>query len=524
MIKIIKRLIFFISSGFLLTGCDKDFVEVNTNPYAIPAVDPALLFAGAQRTHIGTWTAEHTIVQQFVTPYNTGANLGFSFNADIDGMSTPKWGEYNTSIKNMIHALNILGPNTDRVNLRSMIRIWKAQVFMGLVDDYGDVPYSEAGKGLSEKLFYPKYDDDAVIYDSLYKELKEGVAALSPTGGYVSADLFYGVNAPPSTKTTDGDVTTQIAKWKKLGNSLLLRLGMRYTKLNLAKAKSIVEEAFAGGVMTSNADNAFVKYDGTNYVEVDNNNLRSFSQYNYAAEPFVNQLKSTNDPRGKFILGTFADPGNPAAVPAVYDTVLNNQFGVPIGKTDAQLSIANGGRGGRGAGLNYSQMNIWSVASSAAPDFWVTYAQTSLLLAEAAYRGWSVGGVSAQTYYENAIAADMAAYSLYPVTTPIPASAVTAYINNPAVLYNATDALKLINTQYWIVNIRNGTEAFANFRRSGFPALTPNPIVGVLGSPGFARRLSYPDAEASANTANYNAASTAIGGDKLSSRVFWDIP
>jgi hypothetical protein len=82
----------------------------------------------------------------------------------------------------------------------------------------------------------------------------------------------------------------------------------------------------------------------------------------------------------------------------------------------------------------------------------------------------------------------------------------------------------LINTQYWIVNIRNGTEAFANFRRSGFPALTPNPIVGVLGSPGFARRLSYPDAEASANTANYNAAATAIGGDKLSSRVFWDTP
>lgn len=522
MIKIIKRLIFFISSIFLFAGCDKDFVEVNTNPYAIPSVDPALLFAGAQRTHLGTWTGEHTIVQHFVTPYNTGANLGFSFNADIDGMSTPKWGEYNGSIKNMIHALNLLGPTTTSINLKSMIRIWKAQVFMGLVDNYGDVPYSEAGKGLSDKLFFPKYDDDAAIYDSLYKELKEGIAALNPSGDFVSADLFYGVNAQPTVKTANA--TAQVAKWKKLGNSLLLRLGMRYTKINLAKAKSIAEEAFAAGVMTSNTDNAYVKYDGSIYLQNDNNNLRSFSQYNYAAEPFVNQLKSTNDPRGKFILGTFADPGNPAAVPAVYDTVLNNQFGVPIGKTDAQLSIANGGRGGRGAGLNYSQMNIWSVASSAAPDFWVTYAQTSLLLAEAAYRGWSVGGVSAKTYYENAIAADMAIYPLYPVTSAIPAAAVTAYINDPAVLYNATDALKLINTQYWIVNIRNGTEAFANFRRTGFPALTPNPVIGVLPSLGFVRRLSYPDAEASANTTNYNAAATAISGDKLSSRVFWDTP
>jgi Starch-binding associating with outer membrane len=522
MIKIIKRLTFFISSLFLFTGCDKDFVEVNTNPYAIPSVDPALLFAGAQRTHLGTWTGEHTIVQHFVTPYNTGANLGFSFNADIDGNSNAKWGEYNSSIKNMVHALYLLGSNTTQVNLRSMIRIWKAQVFMGMVDDYGDVPYSEAGRGLIDKLFFPKYDDDAAIYDDIYKELKEAIAALNASGGFVSADLFYGVNAQPTVKT--GDAAAQVAKWKKLGNSLLLRLGMRYTKINLAKAKSIVEEAFAGGVMTSNADNAYVKYDGTVYLQNDNNNLRSFSQYNYAAEPFVNQLKSTTDPRGKYILGTFADPGNPAAVPAVYDTVLNNQFGVPIGKTDAQLTIALGGRGPRGAGLNYSQVNIWSVASSAAPDFYVTYAQTALLLAEAAFRGWSVGGVSAQTYYENAIAADMAIYPLYPVTATIPAASVTAYINDPAVLYNATDALKLINTQYWIVNIRNGTEAFANFRRSGFPALTPNPIVGALGSLGFARRLSYPDAEASANTANYNAASTAIGGDKLSSRVFWDTP
>ena len=92
MIKIFKRLI-LISSVFFFAGCDKDFVEVNTNPYAITAIDPALLFAGAQRTHIGTWTAEHTIVQQFVVPYNTGANLGFSFNEDIDGNSNPKWDE-----------------------------------------------------------------------------------------------------------------------------------------------------------------------------------------------------------------------------------------------------------------------------------------------------------------------------------------------------------------------------------------------------------------------------------------------
>ena len=163
MIKIFNRVI-LISTVILFAGCDKDFVEVNTNPYAINSVDPALLFAGAQRTHLGNWTAEHTIVQQFVSPYNTGANDGFNFNNDIDGVSTPKWGEYNSNIKNMIQALTILGPTTTRVNLKNMIRIWKAQVFMGMVDAYGDVPYSEAGKAVTDVLFFPKYDDDAVIY------------------------------------------------------------------------------------------------------------------------------------------------------------------------------------------------------------------------------------------------------------------------------------------------------------------------------------------------------------------------
>ncbi len=518
MLKIFKPIVLIVCSGCFFTACDKDFAKINTNPYAINNIDPALIFAGAQRTHIGTWAAEHTIVQQFLGAYNTGANTGFNFNQDIDGVSTPKWGEYNSSIKNLVQALAILGPTTTRVNLRSMIRIWKAQIFMGLVDAYGDVPYFEAGMAVSDGVFYPKYDDDAAIYEDLYKELKEAIAELNAGSDFVSADLFYGTNAQPSTKT--GNATDQVAKWKKLGNSLLLRLGMRYSKLNPSKAQTIVAEAFAGGVMTSNADNAFVKNDGTTFTQADNAALRNFSQFNYAAEPFVNQLKSTSDPRAKFMIANYADPGaianntNP-------DTVLSNQYGVPPGITSDQiLAVGSPYRGARGSGLNYSQFNVNIVAGLGVPEFWVTYAQTSLLLAEAAKRGWIPGGdAAAQTHYENAIAADMAAYALYPGTTPIPASLVTAYIAHPAVAYDPAEALRLINTQYWIVNIRNGTEAFANYRRSGFPVLMANPFISTP-----IRRLSYPDVEGSANNANYTAAAEAIGGDKITSRVFWDTP
>src|SRR5690606_7686009 len=128
--------------------------------------------------------------------------------------------------------------------------------------------------------------------------------------------------------------------------------------------------------------------------------------------PFVDQLKSTNDPRGKYIVATFADPASVANDPNP-DTVLVNQFGAPIGVTNDQIVAPDGPyRGARVGGLNYSQMNIYSVASPAAPIFWVTYAQTSLLLAEAAQRGWIDG--SAQAFYEDGIRADMMIYELYP--------------------------------------------------------------------------------------------------------------
>ncbi|WP_194776217.1 SusD/RagB family nutrient-binding outer membrane lipoprotein [Pararhodonellum marinum] len=510
---------YIIVSAVLLStlGCDKDFVEINTDPYAVTVINPALLFAGAQRTPLGGWEDEHTIVQHFVNPYNQGATLGFNFNEDIDLRSSGRWNSAYSGpghVRLMVQALEILGEDTDRVNLKSMIRIWKAQVFMGLVDAYGNVPYSEAGKAVIEQIFFPVYDIDEAIYDDLYSELTGALAALNPGADFVSEDLFYGANS----ENPSANATVQVEKWRKLGNSLLLRLGMRYSKVNPSKAQSIVAEAFAGGVMTSNDDNAYVKYDGSLFTQGANNGLRDFSYFYYAAEPFVEQLKSTNDPRAQFILANFTDPAAVVNDPEP-DTELANQFGVPIGVISTDLADPNGPyRGSRLGGLNYSQMNIWAIASPAAPDFWVTYAQTSLLLAEAAHRGWVSGDV--RTYYENAIRADMQVYELYPATSPITDAEINAYLNEPGVLFDAGRALELINTQYWVVNLRNGGEAWANFRRSGYPDLQPNLFNNNLNG-GFVRRMSYPDREASANAQSY-AAAIAIRPNDLVSRVFWD--
>lgn len=520
--KKITTLLLMSAALLVLGGCDKDFEEINTNPYALIDIDPALLFAGAQRTHLGGWETEHTIVQQFVNPHNSGATLGPNFNADIDNFNNGKWNNsYPTDIKNMVQAIALLGENTERVNLRSMLRIWKAEVFMGLVDTYADVPYFNAGLAFlgGSEFFYPAYDDDAAIYADLEQELRQAIAALNPNADYVSADLFYGDNGSVPT----GSAAAQVDKWKKLGNSLLLRLGMRYSKIDPSKAAAIVSDAFNGGVMASNDDNAYLTFDGTAYINDDNNGLVNNNPYfYYAAEPFVDQLKTTNDPRSPLLIATFADPANPLADPNP-DTDIANQFGVPVGVINTDLVNAPY-RGIRGGGYNYSQMNVNIAASLTAPDFWVTYSEVLLLLAEAAHRGWIPGGdAAAQQYYEDGIRADIERYALYPKATPVPDADITAFLADPGVAYKPDDALELINTQLWITCIRNGTQAFANFRRSGYPALSPNLYNNLLNG-GFVRRLSYPDYELAQNRDNYMKAVSAIGGtDNLTTRVFWDV-
>lgn len=535
--KKIIQLVFLSAFLLLIQGCDKDFVEINTNPFAVNTIDPALLFAGSQRTYLGGWESENTVVQQFVNPYNLGATLAFNFNENIDGFQNGSWGQYTGAVKTFVQILNLLKGTTTQINLQNMVRIWKAEVFMNIVDTYGNVPYFNTGLAALEgqTAFFPVYDDASAIYDDLYLEITDALSKLDPAGDYVSADLFYGAKAYiPNTSAT-----TQVAQWKKLGNSLLLRLGMRYSKANPTKAASVVAEAFNGGVMTSNNDNAFVIYDGTLFTNGNNGGLiNNNPRFYYAAEPFVNQLKTTSDPRSKYMVASFADPNAPLNDPAP-NTDVAAQFGLPVGVPNGNLTVANGYRGTKGSGYNYSQVNVNVAAHLTTPSSWVTYAQTSLLLAEAANRGWITGGdVAAKTYYEAGIRADMNAYTLViaktkptnaavPILPSVSVAEQDAYIAQPGVLYDPANALKQINTQYWIATFLNSPEAWANYRRTGFPTLARNSYNDALlanGGDGYVHRFTYPDAELPKNKVNYQAAVANLPGgiDDLVNRVFWD--
>ena len=136
-------------------------------------------------------------------------------------------------------------------NLYQMARIFQAYAYMVLTDEYGDIPYTEGGKGYTDQNFFPEYDAQQQIYPEIIKELGEAAAALNASGKIETGDVLYGGN---------------IAQWKKFAYSLMLRAGMRLSKVDAAKAQATVQAAFQGGVILANADNAYIRHDA-NYTE-----------------------------------------------------------------------------------------------------------------------------------------------------------------------------------------------------------------------------------------------------------------
>lgn len=503
-----------VATLFFASSCDKDFELINTNPYAVSSINPGLLFSNIQRaTHPGFWEGEQTIVQQFVNAYNLGATAGHNFNEDNNNFNVPRWNDnYNNPIKHIVQVLESVKSDAARPNLYNQARIWKAYIFMTMVDTYGDVPYTEAAQGFLKANFYPKYDQDKIIYEDLTNEIRAAIAALDPAKDLVKEDLLYGTSA---------NTAAQVARWKKLGNSLLLRIGMRYSKIDETKAKTLVQEAFKGGVIQANTDNAFVMFNAT-YPNQLNAEPRGTNPYfYYLAEPFVNQLKSTADPRMKYISGKYSDPNKVLALTP--DTTAANQFGFPVGYDQTTVLKLTGYKGANGTGQNYSQLNYSVFGASTAPIYYVTNAQTNLLLAEAAQKGWITGGLTAKEYYEAGVRASMDEYSTYPgASNPaVSKASQDTFLKHPSIAFSSEKALELINTQYWIACLGNGGESFANFRRSGFPLLKANSYNTNLAG-GFVRRMPYPNEESSSNSVNYEAASARMGGDKLTSRIFWD--
>lgn len=497
--------------GIFVSSCDKGFVEVNTNPVATISLDPVYLLANAQYSSmLYTIQYQNGLIQQTITPFGSTLEGGHHniWYEPTDGSSV--FGDlYPGALKQLYDIIEKTKNNPARSNVYNMARIWKAYCFMLLVDTYGDVPYSDAGQAFTKGIFLPKYDNQETIYDDLLKEVSEATAALTTSQLIPETnELFYA-----------GDV----AKWKKLGNSILLRLAMRYSKANATKAQQyvgIATNAANGGLISSNTENAKIVCSSA-WVHPNGNTFTGTERANYyITKPFIDYLKTTNDPRIKVIAVKYDLPANDVATAGAANTNPADQIGMPMGYNDATISTAADYPGKTGAAWKYSQVNRKTLGKSDGTYFFVTYSQTQLLLAEAVQRGWVSGNVS--DIYNAAVKGNMGQMTQYDASAVISTADQDAYlVANP---YVASKALEQINTQYWISSFLDGQEAWSNFRRSGFPALVPNPYPGAdpLVKGGFVRRLQFQNSERTVNITNYQAAVTRMGADNMATRIFWD--
>lgn len=503
-----RKLIIGITLIGSLGACTKDFETINVNPNTPTAVPLDYLLSASTLYIPGSagdpgykaWRANFiyasTVIQQ-MSSVEVGFYRGTVYTYQGDLSEAYFVNSYPNSVKNLVNLITLAKADPKNVNILSMARILRVVEMAILTDLYGDVPYTEAGLGFLNGIFSPKYDAQQAIYADMLKELDEAGKALSASA-YIpqTADFIYA-----------GD----LEKWKRGANSLMLRLAMRMQKVDPAAAQSWAKKAIDGGIMTSNDDSFAIKFSNTGAGTNSNANSwnlgagRGIAAGNNIqwAKTFIDALKARRDPRLPVISALKNG-----------DRTVAKQLGIPPGtdptglKTLPEPNLDN-----------YSRVapNMYALEN---PFFIMTHAEARLLRAEAIERGWATGtakaefdagqaaGVRQLASYGGTIAdADVAAYA---AANPYPSGTLDAKMN-------------AIHTEMWVITgaTLNHIEGWSNWRRTGYPTLTPVNYPGNETNGQIPRRLRYPQGEAGINP-NVREAITRQGPDLFTTRVWWD--
>ncbi len=363
----------------------------------------------------------------------------------------------------------------EKTNKLAIIELLNVYSYQNLVDIFGNIPYTEA---LDINIIHPVYDDASAIYQNLITRLDAAIAKLNTSeGSFGSADLIYGGN---------------VALWKKFGNTLKLKIGITLADANSELSRATVEAALAGGVISSNEENALLYYlpaIHTNpiYTDVVQSGRDDFIPANTVID----------------LMNTLTDPRRPK-----YFTQIDTS------STETEKFAYVGGIYGES-----NQFSQYSHIADAiiAPDFpgiLFTYDEVLFYRAEAAERGFAAGG-TASALYSNAVAASV----LFWGGTPAEAA---GYLAQPNVNY-ATAAgtwKQKIGTQSYIALYTRGLEGYTQWRRLDYPILNLPPSISEYSE--IPKRFTYPVNEQTLNAASYEAASIAIGGDNMLTKIFWD--
>lgn len=400
--------------------------------------------------------------------------------------------------------INMKGDNPNK----EMFALAQISKIMGLhraTDMFGPIPYTQVGSGS----FTVEYDSQEDVYRSFFKELDEAVTVLHDfyqrgnTTVPQASDIVY-----------DGDV----AKWIRLGNSLMLRLAIRVRFADANLAKTYAEKAISNplGVI------------------------------------------ETADGIAKLSKGARLQMRNPLyqiAYPGQYD---DSRMGATIqcylkGYADPRAGVYFKDQGAKAirAGLSVTQKQYDGASlpnvTEETPVYWMKASEVYFLRAEGALAGFNMGGGTPQTYYEAGVRASFEECNLpigsYLSSTRQPQgftdnenplnnypspSTITVQWNNSD---DAEKKLERIITQKYLAIYPDGQEAWSEWRRTGYPRQIPvvNNLTnsGVKTSNGHkdgVRRMPYPQNERERNTENLQKAiQQYLGGvDNAATNVWWD--
>lgn len=514
----------------VLMGCTGNYLNINTNPYEVSkdqTLTDGYAIGAAITALCGTVVSTDVNTAQFTDCLLGGPMGGYysttgAFEKTIDNYNaTDDWTRVfmasDRIIPTLYSNLNELKNITEDPVTLAIAQTIKVAAMLRVTDTYGPIPYTQIGQG--GKITVP-YDSQEAVYDAMFAELDEVIATLTEnklSGISPNADPVY-----------DGTAV----KWCKFANSLKLRMAMRIVYADPVKAKKYAEEAVSHeiGVFASNADNATLR---TVAFGDKGNPLYTAIKYNqptgcntggdtHAAADIICYMNGYNDPRRPVYF-----------IPSEFEGF--EYAGIRIRIEKPALNSV---------GRKYSGVNI----SPSDPLVWMNAAEVAFLKAEAkAVFDFNMGAGSAEEFYNEGVRLsfeqhNVAGYEAYIMDdTSRPAS----YID-PAGLNNYSSVLSDITikwdegapvekkqeriiTQKWIANFNNGNEAWADYRRTNYPALMPasdagNKSDGLVSSEFGARRMKYPLAEYTNNGENVNAAvSQHLGGpDRMSTRLWWD--
>ena len=530
---IYKRVSMVLLTSFMLLRCS-NFEEMNQNPTTSTNMDPNLMLSSIQlQLSGGTFeTLRNGFIysghwMQHWTGEYASTEFGGKGQRNEQYMSALWTSQYPREIKNIVDMVESTEGDPSRINIHSVSRIMKVYIFSRLTDLYGDIPYFDAAKGYYNGNYAPKYDKQEDIYNHFFTELDEATKAIDLSADVVSNDYYF-----------EGD----LARWKKFGNSLRLRLAMRLTKINPGKAQVEAEAAIAGGVMTSNADNVVMKHvkvawggitsggNATSYVFM-NSTLDAERSLFRMCTTFTDYLVDTGDPRLTILGASYLEEAKRptditekvlAEVGSYHNMSLPpSTFTYEANQLGGQITITVDGESVDVTKEFQCLQPSHFISEIESPYIMMSYAEVELWMAEAAFRTWATGKTAAE-HFCLALEAGVKEMEVYGAQTE--QEVIDEFVeDNPLV---GGSELEQINTQLWVTFALNGQEAYANWRRSGFPAIVyPNRDPAVNQSNGeIPRRIQYPQEEFDLNTANVGDAVGRLPGgkDDWTSRVWWD--